>query len=218
MKQAFAIAILAVSLSAGSAGAGNFGPNAPHRWGAAAPMAAAAPAAQALASPKVVGYNGTFKLSETSVIGGPCPDGYANQCASGNCECHEFAGSAKGSFGTSSDVTFELTLDLDNQPGDPDGTCFPSFGVLAFDTVLKKVTETQIVDLVGAACGNIDGSSTFTGGFAFDRPSNSLFDGQGPSAFGKFTGASAFQLKLTGKACKGNAACFGAPATPANAQ
>src|SRR5579871_934023 len=216
MRQAFAIAILAVGLSAGSAGAGNFGPNTPHRWGAAAPSAAAEPGAQALATPKVVGYNGTFKLSETSVTDGPCLDGYANQCASGTCECHEFAGSAKGSFGSSSDVIFELTLDLDNQPGDPDGTCFPSFGVLFFDTVQKNVTDFQIVDLMGAACGNIDGSSTFTGGFAFDQSSNALFDGQGPSALGKFTGASAFQLKLTGKACKGNAPCFAAPATAAN--
>jgi len=206
MIKASAIVVLLVTFVAGTAAAGNFGTSASHQWGGA-PATAAGSSLGAASTPKISGYNGTFKLGQTSVFAGICPDGYANQCASGTCECHEFTGTAKGSFGSSTDVVFELTLDLDNQPGDPDGTCFPAFGVLFFQATQKNVVDSEVVDVVGAACSNFDHSSVFNGGFEFNNFSTVIFDAQGSSAVGKFTGSTAFQLKLTGKACKGAIPC-----------
>lgn len=201
-RKALMVAILTITFVSGSAWAGNFGNNAPQRWGATSAPSNVQP--QAASKSKVVGYTASFNLSQTSVVSGTCPDGYANQCASGTCECHEFSGTGKGStFGTASTVSAEITVDLDNQPGDPDGTCFPAFGVLS----LTGSKDNEVVNFVGAACNNFDHSATFTGGFEFDQASSVIFDAQGPTATGKFVGTNGFQFKLTGKACKGTAAC-----------
>ncbi len=209
MNKVISATILILALGVGSAVAGNYGNSAPQNWGIAPapPDASSESGANAKASgSKVVPYTASLKLTRLSAVTGVCPDGYANQCASGNCSCNTFTGSGKGStFGTSSNVTFELTVDLDNQPGDPDGTCFPGFGVI----LIAGTKDSQIVDVVGAACSNLDGSATFTGGFTFDGPSSILFDGVGPNVAGKFVGsAGGFNLSLSGKACKGTAACL----------
>jgi hypothetical protein len=190
----------------GSVWAGSFGNDAPKGWGMAASPQAASQAVQPVSGPKVVPYVATFNLNVVSnVVGSTCPDGYANQCASGTCECIEFSGTGHGTtFGTSSNVFFELTLDLNNQPNDPDGTCFPGFGELFF----TGTKESEAVDVVGAACNNFHpAASSFSGGFEFGAGSSPIFDAEGQTATGKFTGTTSFVLKLIGKACNGTTAC-----------
>lgn len=195
------LAILLVTFVSGPVRAEGFGSNANRGWG----TSTASPTTQPqVAAGKIVGYNGNFKLTVTSASAGTCPDGYAHQCASGTCECVEFSGSGNGStFGKSSDVVAEITLDLNNQPGDPDGTCFPAFGFLS----LTGTKENEVVDFVGAACSNFDNSSTFAGGFEFNQPSTVIFDAEGQTATGKFVSGSTFLFKLKGKACTGTGPC-----------
>jgi hypothetical protein len=190
-------------ISVRSGSAGNFETAGPKNWGAGS---ASQPALKSAAAGHLVGYRGVFKLTViSSTSPATCPDGYAHQCASGNCQCVEFSGTGSGSrFGKSTNVSAEITVDLDNQPGDPDGTCFPAFGFLAFD---GSKDANEVVDFVGAACNNISGSSTFNGGFEFDDVSSTLFDAQGPVAYGKFLKSGVFLFKLRGKACVGTAPC-----------
>ncbi len=200
------VGALIIGLASGSAWSGNFGAGgSSSSWGPGSKQSQqnATPAA---AAKHIVGYNGVFNLKvKSDTIGTTCPDGYAHQCASGHCECVEFIGTGSGSrFGKSTNVSGEMTLDLDNQPGDPDGTCFPAFGFLAFD---GSKDAGEVVDFVGAACNNIGDGSTLNGGFEFDMSSSKLFDAQGPVLSGKFINSSTFQMKLNGKACPGTAAC-----------
>lgn len=156
-------------------------------------------AAGSAISPAIIhplGYGAVFQL--TSVTSpGACVDGYANQCVSGNCECLTLSGRGAGSrFGVASSVIGEMTLDLGNNPGDPDGVCFPTFGFLAF--VGTKDTET--VDFVGASCEGFDAgtATTFNGGWEYADPGVTTFDavGQAKGAFG----IGSLRLSLTGKA------------------
>jgi hypothetical protein len=193
---AFAAVATFVSLPVSAAG---FGAAAPQSWGPTNSSSQAAKSKPEIASGKVIPYNAILKLGLTSSTNsGPCPDGYANQCASGTCGCDEFSGTGSGSaFGKSSNVFAEISLDFGDQPGDPDATCFPAFGFFELDGT-KDTGE--VVDFVGAACNNFDGTSTFTGGFMFQHPSTVLFDGEGPAALGKFLPSGTFQFAFKGKA------------------
>lgn len=137
-----------------------------------------------------VGYGSIFKLT-TVTTPGVCSSGYAHQCASGTCECLTLTGKGSGSrFGVASAVSGEMTLDLGNQPGDPDGVCFPTFGFLEF----VGTKDTEILDFTGASCEGFDaGTTTFNGGWEFAAPGISTFDavGQAKGTFGLDT------LKLT---------------------
>jgi hypothetical protein len=209
MRGKVALVLVTMSLIfavSASVWAGSFGNSAPNSWGTASAPQAASQAPQSASGPKVVPYNATFNLTPTSdVVGSTCPDGYAHQCASGSCECVEFTGTGHGTtFGTSTNLAFELTLDRGNAPtSDPNGTCFPAFG----EIFLVGSKENEAIDVVGAACINFKPPSSFSGGFEFAGSSNPIFDAEGQTATGKFTGTTTFVLKLSGKACNGTSAC-----------
>jgi hypothetical protein len=160
-------------------------------------------AGKSAAGSGIKSYMVNLNLGITDEGDGWCPDGYADQCPSGNCYCLLFTGKGSGNrVGkvAPGNVIAEMTLDLDNQPGDPDGTCYPTYGVLE----LVGSKDGAILDFMGATCedfGNPNNPGVlrfFNGGFAFDQPSSIFYDGAG-SAQGKTT-ASGVKLKLKGKA------------------
>src|SRR5262244_1149614 len=44
-------------------------------------------------------YSGAFMLTETNAFSGACGQLYSSVCGSGTCNCIEFEGSGKGTFG-----------------------------------------------------------------------------------------------------------------------
>ena len=194
-----------MTLVATSAWAGSFESSAPKTW-SFGPPAESEEAPQAASGPKAVAYSASFILNLGASSSGACPDGYADQCESGSCTCLEFTGTGKGTtFGTASSVDMELTVDDLDQPGDPDGVCFPAFGEVFF----AGTKETEVVDIVGALCENFATTtvSTFAGGFEFAERSSPNYDAVGAIAAGRFTSSTKFVLKLVGKACRGSTLC-----------
>jgi len=147
-----------------------------------------------VASGAVESYSGNLKLTQVNNFGGPCPDAYANQCVDVGCECFEFAGSGSGSvFGkvTSGNAFLELTVDLTDFAGDPDGGCLPTFGALG----IMGSKDDEVLDLSGTSCGSFGSGLAFIGGFDFNMSSTTTCDGGGTANFSS-------SLTLKGKARK----------------
>ena len=171
------VAALAMMLGAAPAVLAQ-GANQTHQWPARPDSSAVGPN---VAGQHKVGYGARFHLTY-SIVGGVCPDLYAlyaNQCASGNCECLYFAGHGAGNRigkAPNGNVLGEMTLDLENNPGDPDGVCFPTFGVLE----IQGSKDLEYLDFTGASCQGFDaGLTKFLGGWGFDQSSTTAFDGVG---------------------------------------
>jgi hypothetical protein len=176
------------------------GSNQTHQWSAKPDSAAVSPNAK---GPHKVGYSANFHLMPT-VTPGACPDGYANQCPSGTCVCVYLEGHGNGNrIGRAPDgnVVGEITLDVLDVPGDPDGNCYPSYGAIA--VVGSKDVET--LDFTGAMCeafGSGGQLQTFNGGWEFDGVSTTTYDGVG-QAHGKFLKNGRFNLSFQGHALAG---------------
>jgi hypothetical protein len=155
-----------------------------------------------VAGPHRVAYSASFRLM-ASVTAGVCPDVYANQCASGSCICLYLVGHGAGNrIGRvpEGQVFGELTLDVGDVPGDPDGNCFPSFG--AIQIVGSK--DAELLDFTGAMCEAFGTAELqiFNGGWEFDTQSFTTFDGLG-QARGKFLRNGDFNLSFHGSALTG---------------
>ena len=134
-----------------------------------------APGVQAANTTKNISgsVTGTFDAGSA----GPCPSGYANQCASGTCVHFQPASgttpTGSGTFGKGTVTSMCLTVDAGNNvnaPADTDTkhTCSPIFGDLVYLTT-KSGTVTA-VNFAGVYCHHQPTSKTgsIEAGFGID--------------------------------------------------
>jgi len=147
---------------------------------------------------KLTAYSVTLKLVLNDVVDGtPCSNDYAI-CASGDCNCFEFSGTATGTAGSGA-AEFSFTYDFgDIVPTYNDnGDCAPVAGEID----ISGSKDDEVLLISGSACDTLNGGSPLIGGFSL-VDTNIFIEGAAGTYLGSFTGSSTFKLVLTGQASK----------------